>query len=219
AIPGGTGKADATADDRPGDSRRRPAVWRDRRLVLIGLIVLAMALAEGAANDWLPLVMVDGHHTSATAGSLVYTVFAASMTLGRFAGGPFLVRYGRAAVVRVSALAAAAGLALVIFPSDPATATAGVVLWGLGASLGFPVSISAAGDHPRDAAARVSAVATAGYLAFLVGPPALGLLGEQAGLRHALIAVLVLLLAASLIAPVMRPRHDDPVEAGARLDP
>ncbi len=36
-------------------------MWRDRRLLLIGAIVLAMALAEGAANDWLPLLMVDGH--------------------------------------------------------------------------------------------------------------------------------------------------------------
>ena len=29
--------------------------------MLIGVVVLAMAFAEGSANDWLPLLMVDGH--------------------------------------------------------------------------------------------------------------------------------------------------------------
>ena len=36
-------------------------MWRDAQLLLIGVIVLAMAFAEGSANDWLPLLMVDGH--------------------------------------------------------------------------------------------------------------------------------------------------------------
>lgn len=42
----------------------------------------------------------------------------------------------------------------------------GILLWGLGASLGFPVGLSAAGDDPRGAAVRVGAVATIGYIAF-----------------------------------------------------
>jgi fucose permease len=45
---------------------------------------MAMALAEGTANDWLPLVMVDGHGFDAALGSATYAVFAASMTIGRF---------------------------------------------------------------------------------------------------------------------------------------
>ncbi len=64
---------------------------RDVRLVLIGVIVLAMALAEGTANDWLPLIMVDEHGFDASWGSASYAVFAAGMTVGRFAGN----RYSR----------------------------------------------------------------------------------------------------------------------------
>ncbi|NEE35661.1 MFS transporter, partial [Streptomyces sp. SID7982] len=168
AVPAGTGREAAPEPDaEPKDRLAALRVWRDGRLVLIGVIVLVMAFTEGAANDWLPLLMVDGHGVSATAGSLTYTAFAVAMTAGRFAGGPFLERFGRAAVVRTSAVVAAAGVALVVFSPSPLVAGAAVVLWGLGASLGFPVSISAAGDDPRGAAARVSAVATAGYLAFL----------------------------------------------------
>ena len=48
----------------------------------------------------------------------------------------------------------------------------GIVVWGLGASLGFPVGMSAAADDPARAAARVSVVSTIGYGAFLSRTPA-----------------------------------------------
>ncbi|MDT0612206.1 MFS transporter [Streptomyces lancefieldiae] len=184
----------------------RPQVWRDRRLLLIGAIVLAMALAEGAANDWLPLLMVDGHGLDAAAGSLVYVGFAAAMTLGRFSGTFFLDRYGRAAVVRASAISGAVGLSLVIFSDSSAVAAAAVLFWGLGASLGFPVALSAAGDSGPDETARVSLVATIGYVAFLVGPPALGFLGDHYGLRPAMVVVLAFVATAVFMAPAAGPR-------------
>lgn len=75
-----------------------------------------------------------------------------------------------------------------------------VVLWGLGASLGFPLTISAASDTGPDAPTRVSVVATTGYLAFLVGPPLLGYLGEHYGLRSAMLVVLALVILAAIVA-------------------
>ncbi|MFI6691175.1 MFS transporter [Streptomyces sp. NPDC050433] len=201
SLPHGTGKEAA-----PVTSGRRSGrwgqlrVWRDRRLVLIGVIVLAMAFAEGAANDWLPLLMVDGYHVSGTVGSLTFLAFASSMALGRFAGGPLLERFGRVQVVRISAVTAALGLVVVIVSPSPVMAGAATILWGLGASLGFPVAMSAAGDHPHDAGARVGAVATAGYVAFLVGPPALGFLADHIGLRLTMTVVLALLIVASTLA-------------------
>ena len=197
---------------------RRP-VWRDTRLVMIGGVILALALAEGTANDWLPLVMVDGHGFDAALGSAVYAAFAAAMTLGRFVGGRFVDRYGRAAVLAVSAVVGAVGLALVIFVDHQAVAGAAAVLWGLGASLGFPVALSAAGDTAapgEDATARVSLAATIGYVAFLVGPPALGFLGDHFGLRHALILVLVLVAAATFLTPAARtPGRGGPADPAA----
>ncbi|MFF8961799.1 MFS transporter [Streptomyces globisporus] len=227
AVPAGTGREEAYG--RGGDSkgsgaggvRGHLAVWRDRRLVLIGLIVLAMAFAEGSANDWLPLLMVDGHGTGATAGSLTFMLFAVAMTTGRFTGGPLLVRYGPAAVVRASAVVAAVGVALVIFSGSALLAGAAVVLWGLGASLGFPVTISAAGEGagPGDASARVAAVSTAGYAAFLVGPPSLGFLADHAGLRNAMVVVLVLLGGAALITGALRRIPGAPVAEAPSSQP
>jgi len=85
------------------------------------------------------------------------------------------------------------------------------VLWGLGSALGFPVGMSAAADDPKTAAARVSAVATIGYVAFLIGPPLLGFLGENFGLLNSLLVVLVLVTVAGLASGSARePRALDP---------
>lgn len=197
-----------TASEEPSgreESRLRDLLI-DGRLILIGVIILAMAFAEGTANDWLPLVMVDGHNLDPAFGSAVYAVFAASMTVARFAGGPFIERFGRAAVLCVSAISGVVGLAVVIFADNQIAAGAAVILWGLGASLGFPVALSAAGASGSNPATRVSIAATVGYTAFLVGPPLLGFLGEHYDLRTALIAPMILLAVAALAAPHISAR-------------
>ena len=114
--------------------------------------------------------------------------------------GWFIDRYSRVAVVRASALMGALGIGLIIFVDSAWVAGVSVVLWGLGASLGFPLTISAASDTGPDAPTRVSVVATTGYLAFLVGPPLLGYLGEHYGLRSAMMVVLALVILAAIVA-------------------
>jgi len=197
AIPDGTGK---NAADGSHSSEKGLPFYRDIQLLLIGVVVLAMAFAEGSANDWLPLLMVDGHGFSPTSGSLIYAGFTLGMTVGRFTGGWFIDRYSRVAVVRASALMGALGISLIIFVDSSWVAGVSVILWGLGASLGFPLTISAASDTGPDAPTRVSVVATTGYLAFLVGPPLLGYLGEHYGLRSAMLVVLALVLVAAVVA-------------------
>ncbi|MGW0890904.1 MFS transporter [Saccharopolyspora sp. NPDC002578] len=215
ALPAGFGQErGATGRGIGVAARQQIALWSQPRITLIGCVVLCMALAEGSANDWLPLLMVDAHGFDPVLGALLFTAFAAAMTAGRFAGSGLVRRFGRAPVVRAGALCAGIGIALVIFTGSPAVAVAGVVLWGLGTSLGFPLAISAAGDGDGDSTARVSAVATAGYLAFLVGPPMLGFLGDHFGLRYAMIVVLVLVGCAAATASAVRaPARDANGEA------
>ncbi|EAP0331703.1 MFS transporter [Salmonella enterica subsp. enterica serovar Gaminara] len=208
AIPDGMGKN--ASEDAHLQEKGLP-FYRDIQLLLIGVVVLAMAFAEGSANDWLPLLMVDGHGFSPTSGSLIYAGFTLGMTVGRFTGGWFIDRYSRVTVVRASALMGALGIGLIIFVDSDWVAGVSVILWGLGASLGFPLTISAASDTGPDAPTRVSVVATTGYLAFLVGPPLLGYLGEHYGLRSAMMVVLALVILAALVAkavakPVSTPQ-------------
>ncbi|MEJ7649660.1 MAG: MFS transporter [Nakamurella sp.] len=202
------GTLEATEDAEPEQGwRERLSVWKQPTTLLIGLIVLGMAFAEGSAGDWLALAMVDERGTTNATGAVVFGIFVTAMTVGRIAGVKVLDRFGRVPVLRVSALMGVIGLSMVIFIDSVPVAIVGTVLWGLGASLGFPVGMSAAADDPRQAAARVSAVATIGYLAFLVGPPGIGLLGEHVGLLGALVVVLVLIAVAAVVAPAARERQ------------
>ncbi len=219
-LPAGIGVA------TPGQPKltrsERLAIWRDPRTLLIGLMVLGMGLAEGAAEDWLPLAMVDGYGVNETSAAALFGVFVVTMTLGRLFGVILIDRFGRVAMLRASALVATLGLVLVIFGPElfgasAATAAIGIALWGLGTSLGLPVGMSAAADDPRTASARVSAAATVGYAAFLFGPPVLAFAGEHVGLLHSFLIVLALVVVAGLIAPVARPLigpSDDELAAG-----
>lgn len=194
-------------DGAPSTTSARLAVWKQPLTWFLGLIILGMALAEGSANDWLALAMVDGHGQSNTGGAISLGVFLTAMTVGRVAGIRLLDRFGRVPVLRASAVLAALGLATVIFMSQPVIVMLGIIAWGLGSALGFPVGMSAAADDLKFAAARVSAVATIGYVAFLAGPPLIGFLGQQVGLLKALLVVLVFIAVAGLVSPAARERR------------
>lgn len=197
-------------DDRDHGRRTRSSqqVWRDPRLLLVSGVVLALALAEGAANDWLPLLMVDGHGFEPAWGSGIFAVFAIFMTLSRFAGGMLVNRFGGTTMLTVSSLLGALGLAGVVLLDSQIAVIVAVALWGIGASLGFPVALSVAGETESgsgaESAARVAFAAALGYVAFLVGPPVLGVLGEQVGLRSAMLLVLALVCAAVALTLIMR---------------
>ena len=199
-IPAGAGPEDAPLDNK----RKIAQAWRDRRTLLLGVLVLGLALAEGAAGDWVALALADGHGQTDAAGAAGYGLFVTFMTIGRFAGTLVLDRFGRVPVMRWCAALAVFGLGVFVFAPVPWLAFAGLAVWGLGASLGFPVGMSAAADDPAKAAARVSVVSTIGYGAFLCGPPLLGLLAEHVGILHSLLAVMVMLVVSFLLSPVAR---------------
>lgn len=188
-----------------GRARRAFAAWLEPRTLLIGLVVLAAALTEGSANDWVSLAVVDGFETPHALGAVALGLFLASMTGMRWFGTALLDRYGRVFVLRLCAVLALVGLALFGLAPTMWLALIGIVAWGAGAALGFPVGMSAAADDPLRAAARVSVVSTIGYSAFLAGPPLLGLLAQHVGYRHALLVILVPVALGILVAGAAAP--------------
>jgi MFS family permease len=195
----------ATPEGQHAGFRAQLAAWTEPRTLLLGVLVLGMAFAEGSANDWLALAMKDDRGFDDAQAALLFGVFTAAMTIGRIAGVPLLDRFGRVPVLRVAVAMAAGGLAIVILVPFTPVMVLGIVIWGLGASLGFPVGMSAAGDNPVGAAARVSAVATIAYCAFLVGPPVLGLVGEAVGILTSLWIVFALIVLAAVGIRAAKP--------------
>ena len=133
-----TGPRSGAARGGPGPSR---APWRS------GCMVLSMALTEGVANDWLAVALVDGYAVPAWVGASGFALFVDRDDVGADGG------HGAAGPVRpapgaVGSMAVAgAGVLLVVFGQVLVVVAAGIVLWGLGASLGFPVGMSAAADE------------------------------------------------------------------------
>jgi fucose permease len=185
------------------------AAWREPRTLAIGLMVLAFALTEGVANDWLALGLIDGYGAPDWLGVAGFALFVISMTTGRVLGTVVLDRLGRVPVLLTTAGSVLVGLLLVVYGGHPVLVVVGVVAWGLGASLGFPVGMSAAADEPARAAARVSVVATMGYVAFLGGPPVVGFVADRVGTLSALLVVAVVLVPSVLAIPAAR----EPVDA------
>ncbi len=190
------------------------AAWREPRTLVLGMLVLGMALAEGAAGDWVALALSDGYDAINSLGAIGYGVFVTAMTVARMGGGRVLERLGRVAVIRLSATSTLAGLMLFVYGPNLYTAFAALVFWGLGVAMSFPVAMSAASDDPLRAAARVSVVSTIGYGAFLGGPPLLGLLADNLGLLNALAFVGILVLASFFLAPAAAPAKAAPRPTG-----
>jgi len=198
-IPG-NGESEETDDQEKKSTRKElAAVWREPRTIAIGLVALGMAFAEGSATDWLALGMADDRGASNASAAVWFMIFTVSMTLGRIAGVPLLNKFGRVGILSSASVAAVVGLALLITVDATWVSVVAVVLWGLGASLGFPVAMSAAADDPSKGPVRVSVVATIAYGAFLVGPPMLGALGQAIGILNSL-WVVVGLIALSFFA-------------------
>jgi MFS family permease len=170
-------------------------------------MMLGLALTEGTANDWLALALVDGHDVERWVGVSGFGVFVAAMTTGRFVGPVLLDRYGRLPILWGTMAVAAGGVLLIVLGTEPAVVVIGIVLWGLGASLGFPVGISAAADDPVRAAARVSVVSTLGYAAFFAGPPLVGFVAQHVGTLDALLVVVAVLVPSALAVPSARERR------------
>ncbi|MGH0680429.1 MFS transporter [Bacillus luti] len=200
-LPHGTGKKEKSRNKK---GTKRTSLRMEKKVLLIGLFVLGMAFAEGSANDWLPIIMVDGHEQSVVTGSIMYTIFVSAMTLTRMCSSYFLDRFGRVAVVRATIMMAIIGISIVTFGSNSYVLSVGVVLWGIGAALGFPIGLSAAGDDSENATSNVATVSIIGFTAFLAGPPFLGILGEAFGIRNALLAVLLFVLLSGIISSVTR---------------
>lgn len=188
----------------PAGPRPRPGITRPE--ILIGIVCLAAALAEGSANDWLALLLVDVHEAPEAFGALTLTAFNLTMMVGRLMGGPAIDRFGRERVVGVGGVLAVAGILVVVLVPSLTLALLGGLLWGLGVSTVFPAAMSAAGEIPGRGNRAITVVSTIAYGAFLFGAPSIGLLAEWAGLSRALLLVVAALGLMVVLSPVLRAR-------------
>jgi predicted MFS family arabinose efflux permease len=207
--------AEEPHQDRGAKLRQWLRGWLDGRLLLIGVVMLGVELGEGSAGNWLTLAVHNGHGQTAAVAALFVTAFAVAEALTRIFGGPIVDRLGRVSTIRVTTALGVLGVTLFILAGNRWIVLAGVLLWAVGVSMGFPLGMSAAAESGPDPAARVSVVASIGYFANLAGPPAIGVLAQSAGLLNALWLIVALFLTAFAAAGSLRPRRDAAERADA----
>lgn len=200
----------AAADDEPPTRRGvglRSALgaWRERRTLLLGVIVMSAALSEGSANNWVAIGVVDGFARTEAIGAVVFGVFVAAMTASRLAGTWAIDRFGPVRVLATSGVLSIAGLGAFGLAPGLGGAVLGVVGWGLGAGLVVPIGMAAASSDPLRAAGRVSVVSAFASVSAITAPPLIGLAAEAVGVRHALLAIVVVMLVGALLARTVRP--------------
>jgi predicted MFS family arabinose efflux permease len=179
----------AAADDPPPKRRYRLIP----ELMLLGVICFCGMLGEGAMADWLTNYMEKDIGTSRAVAPLALAFFAGAMTLGRLIGDRARTYFGDTHLLRLESLLAIGGMVLVVVSTHPIPVVLGCFLVGSGLATIVPIVYSVSGRFPGLASGvGISVVSTIGYTGFLVGPPAIGFIGDWVGLRFGLLVVLFL---------------------------
>ena len=204
-LPADTGKSLVTT---AGVKAKRERVVLSRRILFLGLGIMGLSLAEGGSNDWLALSVVDDYKLDTTTAGITFAIMTLAMVITRFSGGKLVDRFGRVFALRLLGIAGVAGILIVILSPTIYLAWVGAALWGAGVALGFPLFISAAADG-ENSSQRVATVTTFGYIAFLVGPPLLGFLGQAWGLLNMFYLLAFFVACAVYFAGAAKPLAQD----------
>nr|WP_272956082.1 MFS transporter [Actinopolymorpha rutila] len=171
-------------------------------VVLLGVVALCTAYGEGAIGDWVALHLRENLGAAAGVAAYGFGVYSVAIATGRLTGGRLIERLGETWVLSGGAVLAAAGVLTTAWAGSLAVAFAGLLAVGLGLANMFPVAIARAGaiGGPRG----VGLASTIGNTGMLAGPPLIGFLADQVGLRTALSTVAVTALVAAVIGLVQR---------------
>jgi hypothetical protein len=186
----------------PAESRWQTPLRLARLVGVLGLIALCAAYDEGAIGDWGALHLSKDLHASAGLAATGYAAFALAEACGRMSGTALLERFGRTRVLVTGGLTACAGMLLAALAPDVWLALIGFAATGLGLANLFPVAVARAGLQAG--ASGVAVASTLGYSGFLLGPPCIGFLANEFGLRTGLTTLSFLGLAAAVIAYLAR---------------
>jgi MFS family permease len=125
----------------------------------------------------------------------------------RFFADSFVERFSPVAVARVLLTVLGLGALLVFFAPTAVVALIGLGLLGVGTSAIFPLAMSAAAQRPdRPAAINVASLAQTSFVVFLLGPPLLGAVAQDFGIRWSYGIALPLVVLSFLVAGALGRR-------------
>ena len=180
-----------------------------RPVILIGGLCFLVMLTEGAIGDWSGIYLRHNTGASPAGAALAFTGFSLGMAIARLGGDLVNERIGPSRLLRGGTALVAIALGAVLVVGQTLPAVVGFVLCGVGIANAVPLLFSAAGrvDPPGPS---LAAAFTLGYTGFIVGPPVIGVLSDQAGLPRTLALLVVALVAVTVLGgrALGRPAQD-----------
>lgn len=184
-------------------------------MVLVGVTLCAM-LMEGASADWSAIYMRNLFDPGPFVAGIAVAVFAFFQAATRFFADRFVERYSPTGVARVLLAVLFVATLIVFFSPLPELSLVGFALLGFGTSVIFPLAMSAAAQRPdRPAAINVAALAQTSFVVFLLGPPLLGGIAQELGIRWSYGIGLPLIVLGFALAGALGSRpapHEAPAE-------
>lgn len=195
---------DVSAAKKTENRKLAANVWTEKRSLLLAVVGFTFIMAEMSAGIWVPLALTNIGYTGAEAAT-AFGVFWIVITIVRLIGGYVLDLIGRYRLVLASIIFTAAGM--LIFMTSEATGLEylGLILWGLGVAVGFPMVIASMSDDQSMAAPRVNMIITVVYISSITVGPALGALGQVAGIYIAFTIPLALVVVSLFLSPATKP--------------
>ncbi|MEU2224184.1 MFS transporter [Streptomyces sp. NPDC018347] len=188
-----------TAPVAEGDGRRGTVAFR--LLLPLCLVMTFAYIGDSTVSNWSAKYLKDVLGSSEQLATVPYNVYMVTTLAGRAVGDLGVRRFGAAAVVRLGALVAAGGFAVVAAAPGAWAGMLGFTLLGLGLCVLVPQTFAAAGRLFPDASdAAVARLNIFNYVGFLVGSPLVGALGDAWSYRGAMLVPMVLVLVTPVYA-------------------
>ncbi|MGW7419609.1 MFS transporter [Streptomyces sp. NPDC054813] len=166
------------------------------KLLLPLCLVMTFAyIGDSTVSNWSAKYLKDVLGSSEQLATVPYNVYMVTTLVGRAIGDFGVRRFGAVAVVRLGALVAAVGFAVVAGASGAWVGMVGFTLLGLGLCVLVPQTFAAAGRlFPGGSDAAIARLNIFNYVGFLIGSPLVGALGDAWSYRGAMLVPMVLVL-------------------------
>lgn len=170
-----------------GPTKAGLGVWLHPVVLLLGAVVLAGMLCEGAVADWSAVYLRGSLGAAPGLAALAYASYSAVMVVQRLAGDRLLARFAPRTILPILAAVSTVGMVAALVIGNPVIALAGFATLGLGLALVIPAAFTAAGRLPGiHAGSAVAAISAIGWIGFVAGPPLIGHIAEAVTLPVAL---------------------------------
>lgn len=180
------------------------------KLLLPLCLVMTFAyIGDSTVSNWSAKYLQDVLGSSEQLATVPYNVYMVMTLVGRAVGDFGVRRFGAVAVVRLGAVVAALGFAVVAVAPGAWVGMLGFTLLGLGLCVLVPQTFAAAGRlFPGASDTAVARLNIFNYVGFLIGSPLVGALGEAWNYRGAMLVPMVLVLVTLGYAHSFAPEPD-----------